>query len=276
MEMWDLFLKGLAKTFEEFALKMIEKGKQEKIGSDEGQSRAVYSRQGHSVEHPRTPKIPLHIQDVEKLQNIIKEIIGRHPEGITMKNIAAELNVQWHFLRVPMRQLHTEGLIVKKDLDYFLPENESRVPAAPVPPTQNGDESGKTRDDAQTQTAGDIIPREKPGTPLQSELHLDTEQPSDTESVVRKSAAPRRRIVDASQLEEKPKSDPSLSKIAIRERESLRYRIMTALRGRPEGLNLEKIAEVLDEEIEIITPILHELQGEIKILHQENGKYRLP
>jgi hypothetical protein len=280
MEMWELFLKGLAKTFEEFALKMIEKGKLEKSGSgDNLHSRGGYSRQGQPAEPPRTPKVPMHIQDVEKLQNIIKEIVGRHPEGITMKSIASELNVQWHFLRVPMRQLQTEGVIIKKDLNYVLPKNESQVPRASVTESLQENDSGNNLDSAEAKTAGDIQSRETVQTPLQSELHLDPEHSSDTketENSVRKTAVPRRRIVDASQLEDKPKTDPALSKLEIRERESLRYRIMTALRGRPEGLNLEKIAEVLDEDIAIISPILHELQGELKILLQGNGKFRLP
>jgi predicted transcriptional regulator len=280
MEMWELFLKGLAKTFEEFALKMIEKGKLEKSGSgDNLHSRGGYSRQGQPAEPPRTPKVPTHIQDVEKLQNIIKEIVGRHPEGITMKSIASELNVQWHFLRVPMRQLQTEGVIIKKDLNYVLPKNESQVPRASVTESLQENDSGNNLDSAEAKTAGDIQSRETVQTPLQSELHLDPEHSSDTketENSVRKTAVPRRRIVDASQLEDKPKTDPALSKLEIRERESLRYRIMTALRGRPEGLNLEKIAEVLDEDIAIISPILHELQGELKILLQGNGKFRLP
>jgi hypothetical protein len=280
MEMWELFLKGLAKTFEEFALKMIEKGKLEKSGSgDNLHSRGGYSRQGQPAEPPRTPKVPMHIQDVEKLQNIIKEIVGRHPEGITMKSIASELNVQWHFLRVPMRQLQTEGVIIKKDLNYVLPKNESQVSRASVTESLQENDSGNNLDSAEAKTAGDIQSRETVQTPLQSELHLDPEHSSDskeTENSVRKTAVPRRRIVDASQLEDKPKTDPALSKLEIRERESLRYRIMTALRGRPEGLNLEKIAEVLDEDIAIISPILHELQGELKILLQGNGKFRLP
>jgi predicted transcriptional regulator len=280
MEMWELFLKGLAKTFEEFALKMIEKGKLEKSGSgDNLHSRGGYSRQGQPAEPPRTPKVPTHIQDVEKLQNIIKEIVGRHPEGITMKSIASELNVQWHFLRVPMRQLQTEGVIIKKDLNYVLPKNESQVSRASVTESLQENDSGNNLDSAEAKTAGDIQSRETVQTPLQSELHLDPEHSSDTketENSVRKTAVPRRRIVDASQLEDKPKTDPALSKLEIRERESLRYRIMTALRGRPEGLNLEKIAEVLDEDIAIISPILHELQGELKILLQGNGKFRLP
>ncbi|MGB3976330.1 MAG: hypothetical protein WBM02_03875 [bacterium] len=271
MEMWELFLKGLAKTIEEFTVKMIEKGKQEKGVSYGVHTRGTHFRPGQPVSQPKTP---VQAQNVEKLQQSIKEVLELHPQGITMKNIAKELDVQWHFLRIPMRLLMAEEAIIKQGLNYMLPE-----PSSPKSDIHSGDKDLKPPIEKKRKPEEEFGSADKTEKIFQPDLDLEsfsyTDERTDKTAPF-KSTAPRRRVLDASQLEDKPKTISAPPSMSVRERESLRYRIMTALRGRPEGLYLEKIVEVLGEDADIVAPILNELQEELKILKQENGKFRLP
>ncbi len=275
MEMWELFLKGLAKTIEEFTVKMIEKGKQDKGTTYTGYTRSTSVRSGQPVSQPKTP---VQAQDVEKLQQSIKEVLEKHPKGITMKNIAKELDVQWHFLRIPMRLLMAEDAIVKRGLDYLLPLKPDTAPQDISEIEEDVVEA--SRDEMDILEKDDLF-FDRPEKSHRSIREKEEYQPKkkdikEEKGSIPKSGAPRRRVVDPSQLEDKPKTEPIVTTMSIRERESLRYRIMTALRGRPEGLYLEKIEEVLGESAVVVTPILNELEQEAKVIKQQNGKFRLP
>ncbi len=284
MEMWELFLKGLAKTFEEFAQKMIERGKEEGIQSESRRSHSGYSR---SYKESPTPKASkgesAGIHDIEKLQESILEIIKRSSDGITMKNIASGLKVQWHFLRVPMRQLQMEGRIIKKNLKYYLADSENadtepeRKDTVTEPETYDID-----YDQPMFNFFKEVVTEEKPDEPEVSKQKTSTSKTVESSKTAtesdekEKTSAPRRRIVDASQLKDKPKAGPELSKEEIREREILRFRVLTALRGRPEGLSKGNIALIVGEKLERVEPVLTDLQKEAKVVQKEKDTFRLP
>jgi len=249
MEMWELFVKGLAKTFEEFTRNMIEKGKEveQEEAAEKPSGAAAERRQTATKTTARKRTIPH--RDLGALETQILDIVGEYPDGVTLKDVAARLDMQWHYLRIPFRQLTMEGKLNKEDKLYTLTEKvkarhtkkENHGPAPKAPPP---------------------------------ERHTSETKPS--EGTKQKTATPRRRVVNASELEKKESSDAALSHLSIRDRERLRYRILTALRGRPEGLNLEKLSAVLGMELALLKPILTELQKESKVVQVDNDKFRLP
>jgi hypothetical protein len=287
MEMWELFLKGLAKTFEEFTLKMIEKGKEETNRPEYTQSYSGYSRPSQSSRRTTEPKVSSPgIHDIEKLQSSILEIISQNPGGITMKNIASGLNVQWHFLRVPMRQLQMDGHIIKNNLNYYLADSDNvdtkqdtqKDDAAAVDfdmdyqkPMFNFFKEVVTHDE-KTESASDTASNS--GTkPDKAVAATEASKDSSTKS---RTGAPRRRVIDASQLKDKPKTGRELSKEEIREQEILRFRVLTALRGRPEGLSKDNIALIVGEKPGAVEPVLADLEKEAKVVQKENDMFRLP
>lgn len=248
MEMWELFLKGLAKTFEDFAVKMIEKGKElDAQEKGKGFSSPVTREETGHAQKPKPRKRTIPHRDLGILETQILDIVGRHPDGITLKEVAAELDVQWHYLRIPFRQLTLEGKLIKEEKLYKVSKTR---PAA-------GNASADTGNQDADKSADSTAP-EKSG---------DTEQAK---------SQPRRRVVNAKELERREQNESVISTLSIRDRERLRYRILTALRGRPEGLNLEKLSAVLGMDLALLTPILQQLQGENKVVQVDNEKFRLP
>jgi len=247
MEMWELFLKGLAKSFEEFAMKMIEKGK-EADESESGRPKVYGSQAERTVPREKPPqrKRTIPHKDLGALETQILDIVGRHRDGVTLKEVAAELDVQWHFLRIPFRQLTMEGKLIKEDKIYRVGNGKSGSAAAPPPEA------------------------------VKPETVENPAKTSDEPSRTGKAAQPRRRVVDARELERREQQDAAVAALSIRDRERLRYRILTALRGRPEGLNLEKLSAVLGMELSLLTPILDELQAETKVIKVDDDKFRLP
>lgn len=278
MEMWELFIKGLAKTFEDFARKMIEKGKE----LDETQAQTDINEDKHASASIRQEKsaprkrVITH-KDLGDLEDQILAIIGPSTDGMTLKDVASKMNMQWHMLRIPFRQLTQEGKLVKDEKTYTTASNlgnerkkggDVEIPFVPAPSKTISPDLPSTQE---------TPPKE---TPEAKESQVpkrvqSKEAPVEPEESTAK-ASPRRRVVDARELEKKTESEMAASTLSIRDKERLRYRILTALRGRPEGLNLEKLAAVLGMEIAMITPILDELRNETKVILVENEKYRLP
>ncbi|MBN1879522.1 hypothetical protein JW823_05370 [bacterium] len=295
--MWELFLKGLAKTFEEFALKMIEKGQKDIAGAQSQQkARWVHTEASAQAAEDKTSQQPVpSFVDSKEVKGKIMQIMINNPDGLTMKAIAKELDLQWHFVRVPIRELLADGKMVKNDLLYMLPEASKK--AAGAESGRHTSEKGRSRNRQEETVVLDdtaafmrslkadlvypIVPEEK--TEIEKEAPVSTEiseSPSEAKPSAQTSGrtegSPRRRVVDATRLEQKPKSETPLSTMSTRDRERMRYRIMTALRGRPEGLTLEKLAVVVGMESSLIQPIINELHSEIKIITVEGDKYKLP
>ena len=114
-------------------------------------------------------------------------------------------------------------------------------------------------------------PKPEPVTPEPAEPEKEEEPVEET-----RPSTPRRRVIDAKELEKRAAKQPAIPNLSVRDRERLRYRILTALRGRPEGLTLDKLSAVLGMELKMLIPILEELHGENKVISDNNGKYRLP
>ena len=228
MEVWELFIKGLAKTFEEFAVKMIERGRDGERVNSQPKSNAKKSDTVESVATAKAKKKPVTYHKQENLNESILEIISKHPDGITLKEVANILDVQWHYLRIPFKT------IVKK--------KESKIPEKSV------------------------VKKKQVAIP---EIKVEPKKPE-------KPAGPKRRVIDARDFEKKSAPKLVLPNMSIRDRERLRYRILTALRGRPEGLNIDKLSAVLGMELGVLNPILQELLSESKVVLEANGKHRLP
>lgn len=301
MEMWELFLKGLSKTLEEFTLKMIEKG-QETSGplKQRQKSRWTHPDVSENQTKPGNKQETVMISPAEVKEKIIDALQGV-PEGITMKEIASRLDLQWHFLRVPMREILADGKVIKDDLVYKLAKD-------------SGDHSGRpgrkeTRDGVEKPAIKARKPHGRPPKvtqdfseaeqdlmkslksklvypiPVDDSVQTAETEAKEPETVTEKlpgtdqlktAGTPKRRVVDATRLEEKPKTDGPVSSMTTRDRERMRYRIMTALRGRPEGLTMEKLAVVVGMDSAEIAPIINELHAESKIVSSEGDKFKLP
>ncbi|MCD4655301.1 hypothetical protein K8T06_15380 [bacterium] len=254
MEVWELFIKGLAKTFEEFAVKMIERGRDGERVNSQPKSNAKKSDTVESVATAKAKKKPVTYHKQENLNESILEIISKHPDGITLKEVANILDVQWHYLRIPFKQLTEEKKIRKDDKLY-------------------------TAETALGKTSETIVKKKESKIPEKSvvkkkqvaipEIKVEPKKPE-------KPAGPKRRVIDARDFEKKSAPKLVLPNMSIRDRERLRYRILTALRGRPEGLNIDKLSAVLGMELGVLNPILQELLSESKVVLEANGKHRLP
>ena len=301
MEMWELFLKGLAKTLEEFTLKMIEKG-QETSGPIKQRQKSRWTHPDISETQTKPGKKPetVMVSPAEVKEKII-DALQEVPEGITMKEIASKLDLQWHFLRVPMREILADGKVIKDDLLYKLAKDsgdhsgrtgrkETKI-GVEKPATKTRKPHGRppkvTQDFSEAEQDLMKSLKSKLVYPIPADDSLQTAEPEVKEpeplaeqvsvnAPLKTTGTPKRRVVDATQLEEKPKTDGPVTSMTTRDRERMRYRIMTALRGRPEGLTLEKLAVVVGMDSTEIAPIINELHAESKIVSSEGDKYKLP
>ncbi len=230
MEVWELFIKGIAKTFEDFVFKMVERGREnsEQSTSSSPSSMPVSYDNGDDIETHKKPikkrKIPR--RELGELEGRILEAIAQFSTGCTLKEMAKALDMQWHYLRIPLRQLVMDKKVEKDGKIYKV--TAAAKEETPIP-----------------------VPRE----------------------------GIRRRVVDAKVLEEakakktQPKAD--LPEMSTREKEILRFKILTAFRGRPEGLTLEELAAVLGRSLEGLDSIISELIEDNKVAEAKGGKYRL-
>jgi len=234
MEAWELFIKGLAKSFEDFAIKMIEKGRLESSTSGESsmfsssQQTKTYTKGRDAQPAKRGPKKrKIRRRDLGALEGNIINAIKKFPTGCTLKDIAKILDMQWHFLRIPLRQLVEENKLIKDGKIYNVAGTEEITPDAPVKKASTG---------------------------------------------------VRRRIVDERDLKAKlpaPVMDPMSAKMSSREKEILKFKVLTAFRGRPEGLTLVELAAVLGRNKSGLDIIISELITEKKVLESKGEKFRL-
>ncbi len=240
MEAWELFFKGFTKTIEEFASKMIEKGREDtgSPGEKSSFSRSADLRTPASEPESGTPKRvyrkrTIKRRDLGELEGKIVEAIRQFPTGCTLKDIAKVLNMQWHYLRIPLRQLVLEEKLIKDGKIYTI-----------------SNETGETVE---------TIP-----------------EPEPVEETV--PAKGKRRVVDAKILDEKKAKRAEKSGAAVmnsREKEILRFKVQTAFRGRPEGLTLAELAAVLGRSVDGLDTIIDELIKENKVVGNEFGKFCL-
>mgnify|MGYP001556449120 CR=1 FL=1 len=191
-------------------------------------------------------------RDLGELEGKILQVVSDNPKGITLKEIATKLDIQWHYLRIPLRQMTLENKLVKEEKLYMVHVTPNEAPKQ---------EEIVVPDPPQPET---VTP--EPSVPEKVEEPVEETRPS----------APRRRVIDARELEKRSAKQPAIPNLSVRDRERLRYRILTALRGRPEGLTLDKLSAVLGMELKMLIPILEELHGENKVVSDNNGKYILP
>ena len=216
MEDWELLLKGIVKTFEDFVQKMVEKGK-EVTPSDAPLAPSAPKPIARPSKKRSLPR-----KELGDLEDKIAESIGQFPNGCTLKEIANVMDMQWHYLRIPLRQMVMDNKIIKDGKSYKLPRKKE----APQMMERDG---------------------------------------------------VRRRIVDAKKLEQTVKEVPPKSKITMsaREKEILRFKILTAFRGRPEGLTLSELAAVLGRSVEGLDIIVDELILETKVVKGKGNKFHL-
>ncbi len=279
MELWELFLRGLGKSVEEFIVRMIEKGK---TVAEETES--VVSKPASKTEKPVTEEaIPAGVpgktteaksraeesgigkasvsvkssgsidqemmfspskdtpdrrsypkQDISGIRKKVLKVVSDSPNGCTLKDIARELDMQWHFLRIPLRQMVIEGDIVKDGKVYSAVKSE---------------------------------PQATPETEVK-------EVPAEPEKAPE---IPRRRVVDARLFSEQvqQKAPESSSEMTPREKEILRFKILTAFRGRPEGLKITELAAVLGRSVDGLDGIIAELVAEKKVVEGRGDKFHL-
>ncbi|MBN1551412.1 hypothetical protein JW979_08085 [bacterium] len=212
MEKWELFLRGFGRSLEEFITRMIDKGTDHK---------RIHEEVTAEVKPSKKRTIPrLELGDLE---DRIVDVVRKYPNGCTLKDIAKNLDMQWHYLRIPLRQMLFDGK-VEKDGKVYTTAKKAETPVQTV---------------------------ERDGV--------------------------RRRIVDAKALEKTPEEKPKPAKVELssREKEILRFKILTAFRGRPEGLTLVELAAVLGRNLEGLNEITEELIEEKKIAIGKGGKYHL-
>lgn len=265
MEMWELFLKGLSKTIEEFVVTMVERGKE--LEGQEPSKRPVSPQHEEEPIKTAPKKRTIPYRELGELEDQILSVIAKYPEGITLKEVASEMGMQWHFLRIPMRQLTMEDKITKNEKLYTLAGQKPAPGHDPkhAPEMTMSDEPVREPEQFKAPVVQEAPARQLEIEPLVTAVEEEKPQP----------VKPRRRVVDAKTLEKKPAVSNAADKMSVRDRERLRYRILTALRGRPEGLTLEKLAAVLGMEFDILVPNLDQLSEENKIKNI-NGKYSLP
>ncbi len=99
---------------------------------------------------------------------------------------------------------------------------------------------------------------------------------SETIPVVERPAT-RRRVVDAKVLDtpipEKPPVD--MPEMSVREKEILKFKTLTAFRGRPEGLTVAELAAVLGRNPAGLEIILKELIADKKVIEGKGSKFHL-
>ncbi|MBN1354763.1 hypothetical protein JXA40_00680 [bacterium] len=211
MEYWELFLRGIGRSVEDLIRQMIQKG---------AESQEVEVAQ--PIQKSQKKRM-IQRRDLGDMEDKILAVIEQHPEGCTLKDIAKALDMQWHYLRIPLRQLGMDGKVEKDGKNYRTPSN--------------------------TEPESNVVERN----------------------------GVKRRIVDARTLESTPKDNAEIQDVSMspREREILRFKILTAFRGRPEGLTLEELAAVLGRSVEGLSYIIRELKSENRIIEGKNGKFHL-
>jgi hypothetical protein len=229
MEYWELFLKGVARSIEDFVRQMIEKGSGEvkvpdaAAKEDEGEPIVEEIPEEESSAPRRVPrKRSIPRRELGELEDKIYEALEKYPDGCTLKDLAKSLDMQWHFLRIPLRQLAMDKKVEKDGKNYKMGFKRE----APVVVERNG---------------------------------------------------VRRRFVDAKALETIPEEKPTAeaSEMSNREKEILRFKILTAFRGRPEGLTIAELAAVLGRSIEGLSAIVKEMASEKKVAEGKGGKFHL-
>jgi hypothetical protein len=212
MEYWELFIRGVGRSVEEFVKNMIEKGK------DDSNESEIHIAQPKIQKKRVIPR-----RDLGDMEEKIVDVVEKFHDGCTLKDIAKALDMQWHYLRIPLRQMVMDRKIIKDGKVYFAPSREE--------------------------------PEEK---------------------VVQRNGV-KRRIVDAKALDEPSKKPEDVEKITMnpREREILRFKILTAFRGRPEGLEMKELAAVLGRSTDGLMYILKELINENKVVEGKGGKFHL-
>jgi hypothetical protein len=230
----EFFFKGLSKTIEEFIVKMIEKGQgavpaavgseertlvMEEATDEEQEIRKIFQRKG-----PR--KRVFQRRELGDLETRIFDVLMQNPEGCTLKDLAKALEMQWHFLRIPLRQLSMDGKVEKDGKLYKASIRKEAPPPVPAVVERDG---------------------------------------------------VRRRFVDAKILDTptEEKSEIERPEMSAREKEILRFKILTAFRGRPEGLTIVELAAVLGRSMEGLDYIVNELLSENKVIEGRGGKYHL-
>ena len=228
MEEWEYFVRGVVRSIEDFYKKMIEIGRDEDYEEedDDDEIGMKYSKpidekyfQTRKTEKKRT--VPR--RDLGDLEDKIFETLRKFPDGATLKEIAKSMDMQWHYLRIPMRQLVLDGKVTKDDKIYLL-------------------------------------------------IHKDKN------STIIERDGVKRRIVNADVLEsvqDVKKAKVMGKPMDPREKEILRFKVLTAFRGRPEGLTIKELAAVLGRDAEGLQAIIYELINENKVIEGKGGKYHL-
>ncbi|GEM_PF-3876170 len=101
-------------------------------------------------------------------------------------------------------------------------------------------------------------------------------QVSDVPPAAERSAT-RRRVVDAKVLDTPaPEKVPvDMPEMSVREKEILKFKTLTAFRGRPEGLTIAELAAVLGRNPSGLEIILKELIADKKVIEGKGSKFHL-
>lgn len=215
----ELFIKGLVKTVEGLYEHMVEVGRNTSSKRDF----AAEASEDDDMDDDDSVDSKVSQKEFAELEVKIVDALGTFPNGCTLKELAASLSVQWHFLRIPIRHLIDQKKIFKNDKIYSV--------------------KSKTEESVATADRSGI----------------------------------KRRIVDAKVLEAATPEKPiaAMPEMSIREKEILKFKTLTAFRGRPEGLTISELTAVLGRSPGGLEVILKELISDKKVIEGKGSKYHL-